>query len=219
MSLSPRFPLLLLEVALVAFSGHTLQLVSGPSLLHCLLQKLLPHFKLVGQKDLNKNPFKMSKQKKSGAPRELAPEEIEEYRENFLLFDTKGDNKVQGISLVTLSGPWDSTQQRLCKECSRRKLDEFVRVSWEEFFPMLETCRIAKREGKEGTEDDFFECFKVFDKEDNGQVNAGEMTHVLCTLAERLREDELEPLISKHIDPHGNLKYEGWGLGRGMAED
>lgn len=27
--------------------------------------------------------------------------------------------------------------------------------------------------------------------------------------AERLREDELEPLISKHIDPHGNLKYEG----------
>ncbi|XP_071825430.1 myosin light chain 3, skeletal muscle isoform-like isoform X2 [Apostichopus japonicus] len=151
----------------------------------------------------------MSKQKKSGAPRELAPEEIEEYRENFLLFDTKGDNKVQGniIGNIIRALGFNPTEA-LVKSVAGEKLDEFVRVSWEEFFPMLETCRIAKREGKEGTEDDFFECFKVFDKEDNGQVNAGEMTHVLCTLAERLREDELEPLISKHIDPHGNLKYE-----------
>ncbi len=147
--------------------------------------------------------------KKTGTVRELAPEEVEEYRENFLLFDTKGDNMVQGniIGNIIRALGFNPTEA-LVKTVAGDKLDEFVRVSWEEFFPMMEVCRVAKREGKEGTEDDFYECFKVFDKEDNGQVNAGEMTHVLCTLAERLREEELEPLMSKYIDPKGNLIYE-----------
>lgn len=147
--------------------------------------------------------------KKTAPPRELTPEEVEEYKDSFLLFDTKGDNKVQGdmIGSIIRALGFNPTQA-LVKNVAGDKLDQFVRVTWEEFFPMLQTAREAKREGKEGTVDDFYECFKVFDKEDNGQVNAGEMTHVLCTLAERLEEGELEPLMTPHIDPNGNLRYE-----------
>ena len=50
----------------------------------------------------------------------------------------------------------------------------------------------------------------MFDKENNGTVLGAELRHVLCTLGEKLTEEEVEQLISGHEDANGCVNYESF---------
>jgi Ca2+-binding EF-hand superfamily protein len=47
---------------------------------------------------------------------------------------------------------------------------------------------------KSKTAVDFLECFRVFDREQNGTINIGELKHVMSTLGEGLTLDEINDL-------------------------
>ena len=50
---------------------------------------------------------------------------------------------------------------------------------------------------------------QVFDKEGNGLINSAELRHILTSLGERLKDEEVEQLFQGNEDQHGNINYEG----------
>ena len=63
-----------------------------------------------------------------------------------------------------------------------------------------------KRQSQETSVDDMNEGLRVFDKENNGTVSAAELRHVLCTLGEKLSEEEVEQLLQGQEDNNGCIR-------------
>ena len=54
------------------------------------------------------------------------------------------------------------------------------------------------------------ESFRVFDKNGDGFISAGELRHVMATLGERLTDAELREMIREaDTDGDGKVNYEG----------
>ena len=64
------------------------------------------------------------------------------------------------------------------------------------------------------------ESFKVFDKNNDGYISAGELRQVMMTLGEKLTDDEVEEMIREaDVDGDGLVNYEGWLDISCVAED
>ena len=59
-----------------------------------------------------------------------------------------------------------------------------------------------------GTHDQFVECFRIFDYENNGLVTAAEMRHIMTSLGEALSEREMEAVLEGGVDVKGMVNYE-----------
>jgi len=146
----------------------------------------------------------------------ITQREREVLEESFSLYDTIGDNKVD-IQLLgeTLRGlglnPTEGEVHKIVKELDSAGAR---RISFEEFFPIYQsfsarTPRNAEPERSRGTgASDFLECFRVFDKEQNGTISIGELQHVMTTLGEGLSADEVNLLTRGIEDKDGQVDIE-----------
>jgi len=67
---------------------------------------------------------------------------------------------------------------------------------------------MARQMKNEDTEDVILECFKVFDKNDTGDISVQELRHVLMTFGEKLTEEEVDEMIQEaNIDKNGQIQY------------
>jgi len=130
---------------------------------------------------------------------------MQEYKDTFMMWDRKGDNKVAvpHIGHVMRSLLWNPTEKSLKKVIGPDR-DEYDRVDWETFFPMMKDVTA----GKFGTSDDFVEGLKVFDKDNSGTVNGGEIRHVLTTLGEKLEDAEVDVILKGMEDKKGMIAIE-----------
>jgi len=146
----------------------------------------------------------------------ITQREREVLEESFTLYDTIGDNKVDiGLLGETLRGlglnPTEGEVQKIVKELDSAGAR---RISFEEFFPIYQsfsarTPRTVEREHRGGTgASDFMECFRVFDKEQNGTISIGELQHVMTTLGEGLSADEVNLLTRGIEDKDGQVDIE-----------
>ncbi|XP_053454888.1 myosin light polypeptide 6-like [Nycticebus coucang] len=103
-----------------------------------------------------------------------------------------GQNPINAEVLEVLGNPKS-------KEIDVKMLD------FEHFLPMLQT--VAKNKDQ-GTQEEYVEGFRVFDKEGNGIVMGAEIQHVLVTLGEKMTEEEVEMLVAGHEDSNGCINYE-----------
>jgi len=138
----------------------------------------------------------------------MSEDQLADYQECFLLFDTKGDGRIPvkkvGEVLRALGqNPTESEVKRLVQSSTQGKAD--ARVTFEMFLPMLQA--VSSKQITD-TVDDFVEGLRHFDKEGNGRISAVELRHLLVGLGEKMSEEEVEILIHGKEDAQGNINYE-----------
>ncbi|XP_063952559.1 myosin-2 essential light chain-like [Lytechinus pictus] len=135
----------------------------------------------------------------------VSEETMSEMQECFNLFDKKGDGKIDPEQLGDVmrangGNPTQAEVRKLLQEISSGH-----RITFEEFLPIM-TATNKKRE--QGTQDEFIEGLKVFDKDSSGLVNSAELRHVLTSLGEKLTDEEVDSLVSVCEDTNGCVNYE-----------
>jgi len=140
----------------------------------------------------------------------FSEDQIEDFKEVFQLFDTKGDGLIQvsqvGEVLRALgTNPTEGEVKKLITSTCTKEKGPDARVTFETFLPMLQD--VSSKPIRD-TVDDFVEGLKHFDKEGNGLISAVELRHLLTGLGEKMSEEEVELLIHGKEDSQGNINYE-----------
>jgi len=132
-----------------------------------------------------------------------------EIKEIFNLYDEELDGKIDGIQIgeVARACGLKPTNAMVAKAAGaeyKRKGEK--RFAFEEWYPIYEQLT---KEKDVGSQADFVEGLKVFDKDESGKVLAAEIRHALLALGERLTVEEADELL-KGDDADGFIKYEAF---------
>ncbi|XP_041371693.1 myosin-2 essential light chain-like [Gigantopelta aegis] len=135
----------------------------------------------------------------------LSEDQIYEIQETFNLFDQRGDGKIAGHQLGdVLRALGQNPTEGEIRKCGFSQNPD-ARIAFEIFLPILST--ISKNRVQAQYED-FVEGFKVFDKEQNGCIQSAELRHILCSLGDKLTDEECDQLFAGQDDSQGNIMYE-----------
>ncbi|XP_053482226.1 myosin light chain 1, skeletal muscle isoform [Ictalurus furcatus] len=142
---------------------------------------------------------------------EFTPDQLEDYREAFGLFDRVGDSKIayNQIADIMRALGQNPTNKEVNRILGNPTADEMAnkRVEFEAFLPMLQ---FIVNSPNKGTFEDYVEGLRVFDKEGNGTVMGAELRIVLSTLGEKMSEIEVDALMAGQEDENGCVNYEAF---------
>ncbi|XP_035897460.1 myosin light chain alkali isoform X1 [Anopheles stephensi] len=139
---------------------------------------------------------------------DLKDVEIEKAQFVFSVYDWEGSGQMDAVDLgnalralnlnptLDLIGKMGGTQKRGEKK-----------VKFDEFLPIFSQ---VKKEKEQGCYEDFLECLKLYDKNEDGTMLLAELQHSLTALGEKLDDMELENVFKDCMDPEdddGNIPY------------
>lgn len=129
---------------------------------------------------------------------------MSDIQDTFMLFSTRDDGKIEAkfIGEVVRALGLNPTEADI-RRCGYN--DPEQRIDFATFVPIFQTLQ---KNREQTSMDELVQGFRVFDKEQNGLIRAAELRHLLTSLGEKLRDDEVEQLLSGLEDSQGNINYE-----------
>ena len=136
----------------------------------------------------------------------LTKNQIDEFKEAFLLFDKDGDGKItqKELGAVMQSLGETPTAAELHDMINDADTDGNGTIDFSEFLTMM-VRQMTDLESQE----DFRGQFNVFDKDGNGLISAAELRHVLTNLGENFTDKAIDDMIKEaDIDGDGQINYD-----------
>ncbi|XP_044582837.1 myosin light chain 1 isoform X1 [Cotesia glomerata] len=129
----------------------------------------------------------------------LNPREIERAEFCFSIYDADGTNVIDAVDLGNVLralnlNPTNASIERLGGTTKRGEKT----ISVEEFLPIFEQ---AKNDKDQGGYEDFLECLKLYDKQENGTMLGVELSNMLLTVGEKLEDAQAEEVLGECMDP------------------
>ena len=136
----------------------------------------------------------------------LTPEQIEEFKEAFDLFDRNGDGTIdtEEIGIILRSLGQNPTEKELLDMINEADADGNGTIDFREYLNMM-----AKKTNPQDIEDGLREAFRVFDKDGNGLISAAELRYAMTNFGEKITEEEVEEMMKEaDKDGDGFISYE-----------
>jgi Ca2+-binding EF-hand superfamily protein len=136
----------------------------------------------------------------------LSPEQIEEFKEAFSIFDKNGDGKISPSELGTVMRALgqNPTQQELNDLVNEIDTNGDSMIEFSEFLTMM-----ARQIKEQDVEAEILEAFKVFDSDGDGKISQTELVRVLTTIGEKLTDAEAKQMLeAADTDSDGQIDIE-----------
>ncbi|KAH8925291.1 calmodulin [Atractiella rhizophila] len=135
----------------------------------------------------------------------LSPEQLQEYKDTFALFDKNGDGTISTAELGDVmkalnQGATDSQLKEMINEIDQNKDGT---IDFDEFLAMISRDSIAAGD----REKELRETFKVFDADGNGYITKAEIESVMKKLGDQLSSEQLDEML-KEADTNGDGKID-----------
>jgi len=138
----------------------------------------------------------------------LKDQDIENAEFAFGIYDCDGSGKIDAFDIPDVLRALNTNPTlELCEKMGATKKRGEKKLTVEEFLPIFAQVKATK---EQGSFEDFLECLKLYDKEENGTMLLAELEHSLKALGERLSDDETAELFADCMDPEdedGNIFY------------
>jgi len=131
----------------------------------------------------------------------LSPEQIQDLREAFSLFDKNGDGHIDTKELSSVLRSLGNFDRNVKRDVLMDfDANENDRISFDEFLEVM-ASRVA-------SDSDLLVAFKVFDKNGDGKISKQEFTDVLATLGEARSEAEISEIMRQSdTNQDGQIDY------------
>jgi Ca2+-binding EF-hand superfamily protein len=138
----------------------------------------------------------------------LKDQDIENAEFAFGIYDCDGTGKIDAYDIPDVLRALNlNPTLELCEKMGATKKRGEKKLTVEEFLPIFAQVRGTK---DQGSYEDFMECLKLYDKQENGTMLLAELEHSLKALGEKLSDDEVNELFADCMDPEddeGNIFY------------
>ncbi|CAF4562414.1 unnamed protein product [Rotaria socialis] len=142
----------------------------------------------------------------------ISPEELEELREAFRVFDQNGDGSItlSELRIVLDQMGLDPSEEELQDMIREVDADQSGSISFVEFVDMVKKAVDTNKNSRE----ELFRAFQVFvDLDRNGFITMEELRTVLQATGDRpTDEDVLEMIAEADIDGDGRINYDEFVL-------
>ncbi|KAF5298685.1 hypothetical protein FQR65_LT09665 [Abscondita terminalis] len=140
---------------------------------------------------------------------DLSARDVERAEFVFSIYDFEGNGTCDAVNLGDMLRALNQNPTlALIEKLGGTKKKNEKKLKLDEFLPIFSQ---VKKEKEQGTFEDFLECLKLYDKEENGTMMAAELGHILLSLGEKLTEHEIETLFDDCMgeeDDEGQIEYE-----------
>ncbi|XP_034179284.2 myosin light chain alkali isoform X1 [Osmia lignaria lignaria] len=129
---------------------------------------------------------------------DLSAREVEKVEFAFSIYDADGSNNIDCMDLGNVLralnlNPTNATIEKLGG--TKKRGEKLMKL--DEFLPIYSQC---KKDKEQGCYEDFLECLKLYDKQENGTMLAAELSHTLLALGERLEDAQVEEVLKDCMD-------------------
>ena len=135
----------------------------------------------------------------------ISPQQLEEYKMAFSLFDENGDGSISSIEIeqVMQKMGYKPTKEEVNDMLNELDVDQNGTIDFNEFISVM-----SKQSKPSNEDEELREAFKVFDKDGSGNISATELKQVMNTLGEKLSDDDIASMIKgADIDGDGQISY------------
>lgn len=135
----------------------------------------------------------------------LTPEQLEELKEAFAIYDLNGDGIIttRELGSVMRALGLNPTEAEILNFIKEMDTDNDGSINFQEFSIMM-----ADKMKNIDTEEDIIEAFKVFDMEKKGYITVHELRHIMTNLGEKFTEQEVNDMMREADgDGDGKINY------------